>query len=256
MKQLARRARASRPCAEEDRHFPKLTARAQVAMTHAHREALRRGDERIGTEHLLLGLLVEGDGIAAQVLRDCGVALEPVRAAVAQLRGPSAGLAPGKRALPVTPRLKRVLALADEEAGRLRHRYIGTEHLLLGLLAEGEGVGADILRRGGVTLERARAQVRDRLARVGQPVASEAEPAASTAVMCRLDARSLAALDALIEAGVRTTRSDAVAWLVQAGLEANAPLLATVRETVAEIRRLRAEAQALARQALPGDAEE
>lgn len=80
-----------------------------------------------------------------------------------------------------------------------------------------------------------------------------AEPEASTIVMCRLDARSVDALEALIEAGVRTTRSDAVAWLVQVGIEANTPLLATVQETVAEIRRLRVQAQTLAQRALAGE---
>jgi ATP-dependent Clp protease ATP-binding subunit ClpA len=250
MKKLALRGRSSRHCAEESGLNSKLTARAQTAMSLAHQEALRRGDDYIGTEHLLLGLLGEAEGVAARVLREGGVELEQARAAVDQIVGQCANPATGKRALSVMPRLKQVLEFADQEAQRLRQRYIGTEHLLLGLLREGEGVAAGILLRRGVTFDRAWAQVLAQLASVGQPVEPEADQGGSTAVMCRLDAGTLAAVDALIEAGVRTTRSDAVAWLVQAGIEANTPLLATIQESVAEIRRLREQANTLAQQAL------
>lgn len=108
-------------------------------MTLAHQEALRRGDDYLGTEHLLLGLLGEGEGIAAKVLRHFGLALEPARATVDQLVGQVANPDTSKRALKLMPQLKRVLELAGEEAQRLRQRYIGTEHLLLALLREGQG---------------------------------------------------------------------------------------------------------------------
>src|SRR5262245_51415519 len=109
MKKLPLPGRASRPCAEDSSLFPKLTARAQVAMTLAHEEALRRGDDYIGTEHLLLGLLREEEGIAARVLREGGVDLDQARAAVDQLVGQCANPPAGKRALRVMPRLKQVL---------------------------------------------------------------------------------------------------------------------------------------------------
>lgn len=253
MRKLSLRGRSGRACAEDTGLFPRLTARAQTAMTLAHQEALRRGDDFVGTEHLLLGLLGEAEGIAAAVLRDCGLALDTTRAAVDELVGRRADPQTDKRALPLMPRVKRAMELAEEEAQRLRQRYVGTEHLLLGILREGEGVAADILLRRGITFERAWDGVLARLASVGQPTAPAVEPGGSTAVMCRLDAATLAAVDALIEAGVRGTRSDTVAWLVQAGIEANTPLLATVQETVAEIRRLRAHAQGLAQRALAGD---
>lgn len=254
MRKLSLRSRAGRECAEDTGLFPRLTARAQTAMTLAHQEALRRGDDYVGTEHVLLGLLSEAEGIAAAVLRDCGLALDTARAAVDEVVGRHPDPQTDKRALPLMPRVKRVMELAEEEAQRLRQRYVGTEHLLLGILREGEGVAADILLRRGISFERAWDGVLARLASVGQPTAPAAAAAeGSTAVMCRLDAPTLAAVDALIEAGVRGTRSDAVAWLVQAGIEANSPLLATVQETVAEIRWLRAHAQGLAQRALAGD---
>ncbi|HEU5425093.1 MAG TPA: Clp protease N-terminal domain-containing protein [Nitrolancea sp.] len=250
MRKLGRR---TRPCVGEDTLSPKLTARAQVAMTQAHKEAMRRGDDYIGTEHLLLGLLGEAEGIAATVLRGSGFALEATRAAVDRIIGQATNPMTEKRALKVTPRLKRVLELAGEEARDFGQRYIGTEHLLIALLREGDGVGADILLGGDLDLDHAREAVRVSLARIGQPAARSEELETSTVVMCRLDAHTLAAVDTLIEAGVRSTRSDAVAWLVQAGIEANTPLLATVQETVTEIRRLRSQAQDLARQALAHD---
>ena len=253
MRNLGLRRRPARQCVDDNNLFPKLSARAQAAMTLAHQEALRRGDDYIGTEHLLLGLLSEEEGIAARVLRSCGVELEQTRVAVDRIVGLRASPVTDKRALNLMPRMKKVLDLADQEAQRLRQRFTGTEHLLLGLLREGEGVAADILCGQGVTFGRAWEAVLAQLASMGQSAEAVAEPEPSTVVMCRLDARSVDALDALIEAGVRTTRSDAVAWLVQAGIEANTPLLATVQETVAEIRRLRTHAQVLAQRALAGD---
>lgn len=253
MKKLSLGSRSAQRCSEDRGFYPKLTARAQVAMTLAHQEALRRGDDYIGTEHLLIGLLGEEEGIAATVLGGCGITMDSTRAAVDDLVGRRADAPTAKRALPLMPRVKRVMEFAEQESERLRQRYVGTEHLLLGILREGEGVAADILLRRGVSFERAWADILARLASVGQPTAPAAEQGGSTAVMCRLDAGTLAAVDALIEAGVRGTRSDAVAWLVQAGIEANTPLLATVQETVAEIRRLRAHAQTLAQRAIAGD---
>jgi ATP-dependent Clp protease ATP-binding subunit ClpA len=133
------------------------------------------------------------------------------------------------------------LELAVEESRRLGHAYIGTEHLLLGICREGEGIAAAVLQSLGITIDRARATLIQILAESGPGPKSNV-------VMCRLDNPTLAAVDSLIEAGIRTTRSDAVSWLVKTGIEANRPLFERIGDTVAEIRRLREEARQLAQQ--------
>lgn len=132
-----------------------------------------------------------------------------------------------------------------EEARRLRHGYIGTEHLLLGLLREGEGVAAGVLITDlGIQPEEVR-QI------VALLVSSESSPK-SNVVTCRVDDRDLAAIDSLVEAGIRTTRSEAAAWLIHAGIETHQELFDRVRSTVEEIRRLRTETQALANEIIAG----
>jgi len=116
----------------------------------------RRLNQHVGTEHILLGLIREGEGIAAQVLASLGVSLEQVRTEVKKFIG--VGTEPILE-IGLTPRAKRVLELAWEEALNLGHNYIGTEHLLLGLIKEGEGVAARVLKSLGVDLDRARQQV-------------------------------------------------------------------------------------------------
>jgi ATP-dependent Clp protease ATP-binding subunit ClpA len=135
-------------------HF---TERARRVLTLAQEEAQRFNHNYIGTEHILLGLVREGDGIAARVLFNLGVQLPDVRAAVEFIigRGQTAIMGP----IGLTPRTKTVLALAVDEASRLHHRHIGTEHLLLGLVREGEGIAAGVLESMGVSLERVRAEV-------------------------------------------------------------------------------------------------
>ncbi len=149
----------------------------------------------------------------------------------------------------MTPRAKKVLELAVDESRRLNHHYIGTEHLLLGLIREGEGIATGVLESLGVTLERARTEV---LRIIGQGTAEKATtetPAPkSNVVTCRLDDAAVGALDALVEAGIRSTRSDAAAWLIGAGIEAHRELFDRVNTTVNEIRKLRLEAQDIARQ--------
>jgi ATP-dependent Clp protease ATP-binding subunit ClpA len=214
--------------------FDKLTERARKALTLAQSEARRFNHNYIGTEHLLLGLVAEGEGVASQALTNLGVKLEQVRSSVEFIIGRGDRMIVGEIGL--TPRVKKVFALALDEAKRLRHRHIGTEHLLLGLIREGEGIAAGVLINLGLTLEQVRTEVVQIL------VGTRPGPR-STVVMCRLDDAAVEALDMLIEAGVRTTRSDAAAWLIQAGIEANTPLFESVSETVTEIRRLRAQAQ-------------
>ena len=137
--------------------FDKFTERARRVLTLAQEEAQRFNHNYIGTEHLLLGLVREGDGIAARVLNNLGVQLPKVRSAVEFIIGRGETMIMGEIGL--TPRAKKVIELAVDEARRLNHQYIGTEHLLLGLVREGEGIAAGVLESLGVSLEKLRAQV-------------------------------------------------------------------------------------------------
>lgn len=138
---------------ERDR-FDKFTERARKVLNLAQEEAQRFQHNYIGTEHLLLGLVREGEGVAAKVLANLGVELHEVRAAVEAIIGRGDH---GDRIvlgeIGLTPRAKKVIELAVNEARRLNHHYIGTEHLLLGLLREGEGIGAGVLESFGLNLQ-------------------------------------------------------------------------------------------------------
>ena len=136
--------------------FDKFTERARRVLTLAQEEAQRFNHNYIGTEHLLLGLVREGDGVAAKVLANLGVELSKVRSAVEFIIGRGERTSPAEIGL--TPRAKKVIELAVDEARRLSHHYIGTEHLLLGLVREGEGIAASVLESLGVNLERVRAE--------------------------------------------------------------------------------------------------
>ncbi|MBA7602582.1 ATP-dependent Clp protease ATP-binding subunit ClpC [subsurface metagenome] len=135
--------------------FEKFSERARRVLTIAQEEARQMNHSYIGTEHVLLGLAREEEGVAAKVLTNLGVSLNKVRSAVEFIS--SRGERPSTGETGLTPRAKRVIELAIDEARQLGHNYIGTEHLLLGLLREGEGVAAGVLDSLGVTLERARA---------------------------------------------------------------------------------------------------
>ena len=134
--------------------FEKFTDRARKVLNLAQDEAQRFNHNYIGTEHLLLGLVREGDGVAAKVLANLGVDLAKARSAVEFIIGRGDRIVLGEIGL--TPRAKKVIELAVDEARRLNHHYIGTEHLLLGLIREGEGIAAGVLESLGVNLERAR----------------------------------------------------------------------------------------------------
>ena len=150
---------------------------------------------------------------------------------------------------------KRSIELAVDEGRQLKQDYIGTGHLLLGLIRERNGGAAAVLASLGVTPEQIRAQVLDLIATIGEAVKpAELKAPKNNVVMCRLDDRDLDAIDMLIEAGICNTRSDAAAWLIHAGIEANATLLTSARDIVAEIRRMREVARALAQQAVIRDA--
>ena len=137
--------------------FDKFTERARRVLTLAQEEAQRFNHNYIGTEHILLGLVREGDGVAAKVLASLGVDLNKVRSAIEFIIGKGEKQVSGEVGL--TPRAKRVIELAVDEARRLNHHYIGTEHLLLGLLREGEGVAAGVMESLGVNLEKVRSEI-------------------------------------------------------------------------------------------------
>src|SRR5579884_3314081 len=137
--------------------FDKFTERARKVLQLAQEEAQRFNHNYIGTEHLLLGLVREGEGVAAKVLANLGVDLNKVRSAVEFIIGRGDRTVTGDIGL--TPRAKKVIELSVDEARRLNHHYIGTEHLLLGLVREGEGIAAGVLESLGVSLDKVRAQV-------------------------------------------------------------------------------------------------
>ncbi|MEC9374692.1 MAG: ATP-dependent Clp protease ATP-binding subunit, partial [Planctomycetota bacterium] len=138
--------------------FERFTDRARKVMALANQEAQRFNHEYIGTEHILLGLVKEGSGVGANVLKNLGVDLRKVRLEVEKLvkSGPDM-VTMGK--LPQTPRAKKVIEFAIEEARNLNHNYVGTEHLLLGLLREHDGVAAQVLMNLGLKLEEVREEV-------------------------------------------------------------------------------------------------
>lgn len=149
-------AKFTTPAEVVDR-FDRFTKRARHVLTLAQEEARSFQHNYIGTEHLLLGLVREGEGIAAQVLRNLGVEVNQVRSAVEAIIGRGDRIVTGE--VGFTPRAKKVIELAVDEARRLNHRFIGTEHLLLGLIREGEGVASGVLESLGVRLDQARTEV-------------------------------------------------------------------------------------------------
>ena len=137
--------------------FERFTDRARRVVVLAQEEARLLNHNYIGTEHILLGLIHEGEGVAAKALESLGISLEKVRQQVEEIIG--AGQSPPSGHIPFTPRAKKVLELSLREALQLGHNYIGTEHILLGLIREGEGVAAQVLVKLGADLGRVRQQV-------------------------------------------------------------------------------------------------
>ena len=166
----ARRLRRMRRGEERGAMFERFTNRARRAVVLAQEEARLLNHNYIGTEHLLLGLIHEGEGVAAQALEALDVSLEAVRNEVEEAIGQ--GPEPPAGHLPFSPRAKKVVELALREARQLRCNYIGTEHILLGLVREGEGVAAKVLVKLGGDLTRVRQQVVHLLAEAK----AEAEP--------------------------------------------------------------------------------
>src|SRR6185369_14723991 len=137
--------------------FERFTDRARRVVVLAQEEARLLNHSYIGTEHILLGLIHEGEGVAAKALESLGISLEAVRSQVEEIIG-QGGSSPSGH-IPFTPRAKKVLELSLREALQLGHNYIGTEHILLGLIREGEGVAAQVLVKLGADLSRVRQQV-------------------------------------------------------------------------------------------------
>src|SRR5918911_186608 len=135
-----------------------FTPRAQQVLALARKEADRFNHNFVGTEHLLLGLIKLGQGVAVNVLQKLGLDLETVRMEVEK----QVGTGPDQKMIgniPYTPRVKKVLALAAKEAKALNHTYVGTEHILLGLLREGDGVAARVLKNLDVDIEQTRQEI-------------------------------------------------------------------------------------------------
>ena len=142
--------------------FERFTERARRVVVLAQTEARVLNHTYIGTEHLLLGLIHDGEGVAANALESLGVELVAVREMVLEMVGQ--GDNPPTGHIPFTPHAKKVLEMSLREALEMGHRYIGTEHILLGLVREGEGVAAQVLRKQGVGLKPVRAKVAELLA--------------------------------------------------------------------------------------------
>ncbi|MCI0183876.1 MAG: ATP-dependent Clp protease ATP-binding subunit [Acidibacillus sp.] len=171
--------------------FNRFTERAQKVLTLAHEEAVRLGHPGVGTEHILLGLVKEGEGIAAKALLSLGITGDKIQREVEKIIGRGPGNTTGTT---YTPRAKKVIELSMDEARKLGHNYIGTEHILLGLIREGEGIAARVLGNLGVNLSKARQTVLQLLGADTPEANSEAgTPAASTPTLDGL-ARDLTVL--------------------------------------------------------------
>jgi ATP-dependent Clp protease ATP-binding subunit ClpA len=230
--------------------FDQFSASARRVLFLAQEAARARNHDYMGTEHLLLGLLEDEDGLGATVLQRLRVNPAEVRQRIAATIGMGDQTITGEIGL--TPRVKKVFELAVDEAKRTHQPQVDVVHLLLGIAREGNGIGGRVLQEMQLTPE----TLRRAGAELPSPPPEEPpvpEFAAGTGpktnvVTSRLDDATLDALDTLVAAGIRPTRSDAAAWLIRIGLEANRSLLQRVSATVAEIRRLRLEAQSLAQQ--------
>ncbi len=235
--------------------FEKFTEAARRTLVYAQEEARGLGHHYIGTEHLLLGLVREDQTVAGAAFKDLGFTIEVGRRAVAAIL-PAQTDVPPNMVAGLTPRARKTIELAIKEARDQGDHFIGTEHIVFGILSDGEGIANGILHSVGLDSSRIRAQVLAvRAAKHAsaegnvERVVSSNEPSARANVLSfRLTDPQLAVVDTLIEAGVCGTRSEAAAWLVAAGIAAKREFFLQVESTVAQIRALRAQTQALAQQ--------
>jgi ATP-dependent Clp protease ATP-binding subunit ClpC len=180
--------------------FERFTDRSRRVLVLAQEEARQLNHSFIGTEHILLGLIHEGDGVAARSLDSLGITLRAVRERVEEAIGMT-GTVPSS-APPFTPRAKKVLELSLREALQLGHSYIGTEHMLLGLVSEGDGVAAQVLVSLGADLARVRQQV------IRTMAGHQGEETSGASVVRLEETESWASLDADLEwVESRTTRT-------------------------------------------------
>ena len=205
--------------------FERFTDRARRVVVLAQEEARMLNHNYIGTEHILLGLIHEGEGVAAKALESLNISLEAVRQQVEEIIGQ--GQATTRGHIPFTSRAKKVLELALREALQLGHNYIGTEHILLGLIREGEGVAAQVLQSLGVDLNRAWQAVIQLLAGYaieteaagGETVGARVEPVAVPVEMVGDDAPTcpncFAALDETLGIRVLSTTTNDEAFSVK-----------------------------------------
>jgi ATP-dependent Clp protease ATP-binding subunit ClpC len=161
-------------------YYDRFTDRARKVIAYARQEAQRFNHDYIGTEHILLGLIKEGSGVAANVMRNLDVDIKKIRLEVEKMVQSSPDVVT-KGQLPLTPRAKKVMEFSLEEARSLGHNYIGTEHILLGLLRENEGVAAHVLMNLGLKLDEVREEVLNLLgadaeAQVGREARGENDP--------------------------------------------------------------------------------
>jgi ATP-dependent Clp protease ATP-binding subunit ClpC len=175
--------------------FERFTDRARKVVVLAQEEARMLNHNYVGTEHILLGLIHEGEGVAARALESLGISLEAVRQQVEDIIGRGQQAPTGHIAF--TPRLKKVLELASREALQLGHNYIGTEHILLGLIREGEGVAAQVLVKLGADLNRVRQQVIHLLHGYQGKEPADSGPRLGKRARARLMNDALARIDAL-----------------------------------------------------------
>jgi ATP-dependent Clp protease ATP-binding subunit ClpC len=174
----------------------RFTDRARQVIVLAQQQARALDHDSIGTEHILLGLIGEGQGVAVKALTSLGISLDEIRQAVEAVIGRGTSQRPMTGHIPFTPQAKKVLELSLREAHLLGADYIGTEHILLGLVREGDGVAAQVLIGAGVDLDRARRQVTELLhgrreasaAVAPAPVAADELIGRLTSIVTRLDA--------------------------------------------------------------------
>jgi hypothetical protein len=195
--------------------FERFTDRARSVMVLAQHEARRLDHNYIGTEHILLGLISEGEGVAARALESLGIGLDAVRQQVEEIIGRGQQAPSGH--IPFTPRAKKVLELSLRESQQLGHNYIGTEHILLGLVREGDGVAAQVLVRLGADLNRVRQQVSQLLA--GR---AAGEPGPGLDVRLEMVGQQLAAIERQVR--IRPDTSDLDAQIEVARTEKQAAI--------------------------------
>jgi len=214
--------------------FERFTDRARRVVVLAQEEARLLNHNYIGTEHILLGLIHEGEGVAAKALESLGISLEAVRSQVEEIIG-QGGSSPSGH-IPFTPRAKKVLELSLREALQLGHNYIGTEHILLGLIREGEGVAAQVLVKLGADLSRVRQQVIQLLSGYSGAGSQETESRATqTDPSLATDQRRIVAIEALLACwnDDRERLQEMLGMLVKAAFAANDRVhLATLSQIV------------------------